>query len=144
MVPHNAAPVPKHANMTKESTRTLFCVSQDTAKNVKSKHFAKDILKKSKAHRCHFQDRKNKQKLSLKPSRRTPQELPSSSARPPTDHHNGNRYWSTKIKRRPAIPHRGQLQFWPKSACWVIYIYIYLYILYIPLGTLLIGSPREP
>ena len=62
LLPHSGLLVQKHANMRKESTWTSFWLSQDTPKYVKSKHFVKDILKKSKMHRCRFQCRTSTQK----------------------------------------------------------------------------------
>ena len=42
--------VQEHANITKESKWTSSWLSQDTPANTKSRHFAKDILKKSRIH----------------------------------------------------------------------------------------------
>ena len=59
---HSSLPVQKHANIKQETTWTSFWPSQDTSKDVKSKHFATDILKKSKMHRWRFQCRTSIQK----------------------------------------------------------------------------------
>ena len=40
----------KHERITEESAWNSFCAGQDTPRDAKSKHFAKDILKKTMSH----------------------------------------------------------------------------------------------
>ena len=113
-----------------ERKQTSFCPSQDTREDVKNKHFATDILKKSKLHTCCFRGRKsiqkNVSKTSLAALSDASEHIPGGSDWPP----NREQLSDNQKHTGPPMPYRGHLQVWAKSACSVIYIYIYIYYIY--------------